>query len=42
MELGYLSVVDARKIVWLRLLLGIPLPLIAGLLAGFVASVVLK
>lgn len=42
MELGYLSAVDGQKIIWLRLLLGIPLPLIAGLMAGTIASTILK
>lgn len=35
-ELGYLSVVGGQKVIWLRVLVGIPLPLIAGLLAGIV------
>lgn len=42
MELGYLSVVDGQKIIWLRVLLGIPLPLIAGLMAGAIVSTILK
>ncbi|MFQ6054312.1 MAG: hypothetical protein ACE5OO_08815 [Candidatus Bathyarchaeia archaeon] len=36
MELGYLSVVEGQKIIWLRVLVGIPLPLIAGLLVGII------
>ena len=36
MELGYLSIVEGQKIIWLRVLVGIPLPLIAGLLAGII------
>lgn len=42
MELGYLGVVNGQKIVWLRVLLGIPFPLIAGLLSGIVVSTILK
>jgi len=42
MELGYLSAVNGQKIIWLRVLLGIPLPLIAGLMAGVTASAILK
>ncbi len=41
-ELGYLGVVEGQKIILLRLLLGIPAPIVAGLLAGFVATTVLK
>jgi uncharacterized membrane protein YraQ (UPF0718 family) len=42
MELGYLSVADGQKIIWLRVLLGIPVPIVAGLLAGFIVSTLLK
>lgn len=41
-ELGYLSVVDGQRIIWLRVLLGIPLPLIAGILASLLVSSILK
>lgn len=42
LELGYLSVVNGQKLVWLRVLIGVPLPFIAGLLAGVVASAILR
>lgn len=41
-ELGYLSAVDGQKIIWLRVLLGIPVPVIAGILAGVAVSIILK
>ena len=42
MELGYLSSVDGQNIIWLRVLIGIPLPFIAGLLAGALVSIIWK
>ena len=41
LELGYLSSVDAQKLVWLRVILGLPIPLLTGLLAGVVSSAIL-
>jgi len=41
-ELGYLSVADGQNIIWLRLLISIPLPLIAGFLASIIVSVIFK
>lgn len=38
MELGYPSVAGAQRIVWLRVLLGIPLPILVGLLADVIVS----
>lgn len=42
MELGYLRVANGEKLIWLRLLVSIPLPLIAGILAGVIVSTVFK
>lgn len=41
-ELRYPSVVEGQKLIWLRVLIGIPLPLVAGILAGVIASIVFK
>ena len=41
-ELAFLSGVEGEKIIWLRLLLGIPVPLIMGLLAGILTSTVMS
>jgi uncharacterized membrane protein YraQ (UPF0718 family) len=37
LELGYLSLVGGQRLVWLRLLVGIPLPILAGFLAGLLS-----
>ncbi|NIP66886.1 hypothetical protein GWM83_02070 [Candidatus Bathyarchaeota archaeon] len=42
LELGYLSVAQGQRIVWLRILLGIPLPIVAGVLAGIIVSAIAK
>lgn len=41
-ELAYLSAAGGQRIVWLRALLGIPVPLVMGLLAGVLVSTVWK
>jgi uncharacterized membrane protein YraQ (UPF0718 family) len=41
-DLAFLSAVEGQKLVWLRLIIGIPLPLIAGILAGYITSYLLK
>jgi len=41
-ELGYMGVADGQNIIWLRLLISIPLPLIAGFLASIVVSIMFK
>lgn len=35
-DLAFLSVVEGQKIIWLRILMGIPIPIIAGLLVGII------
>jgi len=42
MELVYLSVAGGQRIVWLRVLLGIPVPIVAGLFASVIVSAVWK
>jgi uncharacterized membrane protein YraQ (UPF0718 family) len=34
-DLGYLAVVEAQKLVWLRILIGIPIPILVGVLVAF-------
>jgi hypothetical protein len=35
-DLGYLAVAGGEKLVWMRVLLGNPVPIIAGVLAGLI------
>jgi uncharacterized membrane protein YraQ (UPF0718 family) len=41
-DLAYLSEVGGQRIIWLRVLLGIPVPLIMGVVAGMITSTVFK
>jgi uncharacterized membrane protein YraQ (UPF0718 family) len=41
-ELAFLSGVEGQRIIWLRVLLGLPVPIVMGLLAGIAASTVFK
>lgn len=41
-ELAFLSGVEGQRLIWLRVLLGLPVPIVMGLLAGIVASTVYK
>jgi uncharacterized membrane protein YraQ (UPF0718 family) len=36
MDLGYLAAVEGQKLVWLRLLIGIPIPIIVGVLVTLI------
>jgi uncharacterized membrane protein YraQ (UPF0718 family) len=33
-DLGYLAAVEGQKLIWIRILIGIPIPILAGILAG--------
>jgi uncharacterized membrane protein YraQ (UPF0718 family) len=35
-DLGYLAAVEGQKLIWIRLLIGVPIPIIAGILAGII------
>jgi uncharacterized membrane protein YraQ (UPF0718 family) len=35
-DLGYLAVVEGEKLVWVRVILGVPIPVIAGFLASII------
>ena len=35
-DMGYLALVGGEKLVWMRVLLGVPIPIIAGILAGII------
>jgi uncharacterized membrane protein YraQ (UPF0718 family) len=41
-DLAFLSGVGGQRLIWLRVLLGLPVPIVMGLLAGTVASTVFK
>jgi uncharacterized membrane protein YraQ (UPF0718 family) len=36
MDLGYLAAVEGQKLVWLRLLIGVPIPIIVGVLVSMI------
>ena len=33
-DLGYLAAVEGQRLIWLRVLIGLPIPILAGVLAG--------
>ncbi|MFB0558750.1 MAG: hypothetical protein ACETVY_06510 [Candidatus Bathyarchaeia archaeon] len=35
-DLGYLAAVEGQRLIWLRVLIGIPIPILAGVLAGII------
>jgi uncharacterized membrane protein YraQ (UPF0718 family) len=35
-DLGYLATVEGQELIWLRVLIGIPIPILAGVLAGII------
>lgn len=35
-DLGYLATVEGQKLIWLRVLIGVPIPILAGALAGMI------
>jgi uncharacterized membrane protein YraQ (UPF0718 family) len=35
-DLGYLAVVGGQRLIWLRVLIGVPIPILAGIVAGII------
>jgi len=35
-DLGYLAAVEGQRLIWLRVLIGFPIPILAGVLAGII------
>lgn len=35
-DLGYLAIVEGQKLIWFRVLIGVPIPILAGVLAGII------
>ncbi|UCD44109.1 MAG: permease [Candidatus Bathyarchaeota archaeon] len=35
-DLGYLAVVEGQRLIWLRVLIGVPIPILAGIVAGII------